>query len=406
MKTSTAPLALALWAIAAPAAAQQAAAPAAATAADASQPKPSPKAQAAILALQTAVNAGDTANIPAKLAAAQAVATTPADRYWIARLQLNAAVKSNNLPAAQQAVDAIAASNALPASGVADLYTGLGNKFYNDKQYPQALALFQKSAQLDPQNADTQKAIGLAYYQSGQKAQAAAAFQHLLEASKTSGQKPSEDTYRLAVQSAADANSPQAAAIAREWLSAYPSDEAWRNSLAVYRNVKGGDSDNVIDLMRLQTLTHSMQTANDYAAYADKALDQSNYGEAKAAIDAGIAAGKLSPSDHNIAQVIASMRGKVPTSAELAAAEKGAVIPNAFLRVGDRYYAAGDYAKAAALYREALAKGVEPGLANLRLGEALARSGDKASAAAAFKAVSGPRSDLAQFWLLYAQTHA
>jgi len=45
--------------------------------------KPSKAAQNAIIALQTAVNANDVANIPAKLAAAQAVATTKEDRYLI-----------------------------------------------------------------------------------------------------------------------------------------------------------------------------------------------------------------------------------------------------------------------------------------------------------------------------------
>ena len=45
------------------------------------QLKPSSKALKAIVELQTAVNANDFANIPAKVAAAQAVATTKEDRY-------------------------------------------------------------------------------------------------------------------------------------------------------------------------------------------------------------------------------------------------------------------------------------------------------------------------------------
>ena len=39
------------------------------------------------------------------------------------------------------------------------------------------------------------------------------------------------------------------------------------------------------------------------------------------------------------------------------------------------------------------------------LAEALARAGDKAGATAALSAVSGSRSDLAKFWLVYVQTH-
>src|SRR5215212_8453341 len=53
--------------------------------------QPSKKAVKAIVDLQTAVTNKDVANIPAKLAAAQAVAETKEDRYLIARLQLQAA---------------------------------------------------------------------------------------------------------------------------------------------------------------------------------------------------------------------------------------------------------------------------------------------------------------------------
>src|SRR4051794_3019144 len=73
-------------------------------------PTPSAKAQKAIIDLQTAVNANDVANIPAKVAAAQAVASTNADRYWIAQLQLKAAAKANNVAAEAAAIDALAAS--------------------------------------------------------------------------------------------------------------------------------------------------------------------------------------------------------------------------------------------------------------------------------------------------------
>ena len=74
---------------------------------------------------------------------------------------------------------------------------------------------------------------------------------------------------------------------------------------------------------------------------------------------------------------------------------------------GDAYLGYGEYAKAAELYRAALTKsGVDTNLANLRLGIALARSGDKAGATAAFNAVTGPRADIAKYWLLYLSTRA
>ena len=77
------------------------------------------------------------------------------------------------------------------------------------------------------------------------------------------------------------------------------------------------------------------------------------------------------------------------------------------LKVADGYYGHGDYAKAADFYRLALEKGsIDANLANTRLGMALAMSGQRPAAEAAFKAVTGPRADLANFWLLWLSSRA
>jgi TolA-binding protein len=69
--------------------------------------------------------------------------------------------------------------------------------------------------------------------------------------------------------------------------------------------------------------------------------------------------------------------------------------------VGNRFYGAGDYARAAELYRSAAAAGGDANLANLHLGMALARAGDKAGAATALNAVTGDQAAIAKYWLLY-----
>jgi ribosomal protein L5 len=74
----------------------------------------------------------------------------------------------------------------------------------------------------------------------------------------------------------------------------------------------------------------------------------------------------------------------------------------ALLRIGDRYYAMGDYAKAVELYRMSMNKpGIDKDVVNLHVGMALARSGDKAGATAALNSVSGPRAGIAKLWLTY-----
>ena len=366
--------------------------------------KLSSKAGKAIIELQKAVKANDVANIPAKLAAAQAVAQTNDDKYAIGKLQLDAALAAKDNAQAIVAADAIAASGFLAPGKAAEIYDALGVQVYNAKQYDQAAALFQKASALNPQSAEPLKLLAEARNSQGQHAEGAAALLKALQLSAAAGQKPEEALYKRAVAMAYDAKSPSAVEIGRQWVAAYPSPDSWHNSLAIYRNLNNPDPAIALDILRLSCATNSMQGTGDYHIYAYEAANQANYGEAKSLIAEGLAAGKIKASDPVVQEIQGVLKGKTaPTAAELAAAEQGAKIPSAFIHVGDRYYGAANYQKAAELYTAALAKGADANLANLRLGEALARAGDKAGATAALNKVGGSLAEIAKFWLAYVQ---
>lgn len=385
-----------------PAAGQQAAQPAA------PQVKPSSKAAKAIIDLQTAVNNKDFANVPAKTAAAQAVATTKEDHYLIARLQLAAALANKDTAGMSAALDAIAASGVVDAAKTAELYSGLGGTFLNAQQFPQAAAAYQKAVALNPNNSEAQRLLGISLFEAGQKAAAVGALQKAIAAEAAAGQKPGEDLYKIAVQAAFDSRSPAANELARQWLVAYPSADSWRNSIAVYRGLNQPDVESTLDLMRLLQAAGALKEPSDYAIYISDAAEQSNYNEAQAVLDAGIAAKVIDPAGADFRSLVAGMKARPKaTAADLAAATKSAQTGMALLHIGDRYYAMGDYAKAIELYRSAQAKSdVDPNVAKLHIGMALARQGDKASATAAFNAVTGPRSDVAKFWLAYVNQRA
>ncbi|HKX91677.1 MAG TPA: tetratricopeptide repeat protein [Sphingomicrobium sp.] len=364
--------------------------------------RPSSGAMKALGELQKAVQAKDAASIPAKVAAAQAVAKTKEDRYFVALFQRQAAIDANNLPALAAAVDALAASGVLDTKKVSDLYRDLGSHQFNAKQFAPAAASFQRAASMTPNDPELLEVLAQAQAAAGQKGVAAAGFLKAIQARVAAGQKPPELLYQMAVQTAYDSQSPEAIEIGRQWIAAYPSPESWRNAMLIYRNSARPDAATAFDILRLARLTNALKGTNDYHIYAWEAAGQANYGEAKSLMDEAVAAGKVNASDPIIAEILAELKNKkVPTAADLAAAEKGAAVPTAFIRVGDRYYGAGQYQKAAELYRQALAKGADASLANLRLGEALARAGDKAGAEAAFKAVTGQRAEIAKFWLIY-----
>ena len=143
-------------------------------------------------------------------------------------------------------------------------------------------------------------------------------------------------------------------------------------------------------------------------AFRDDFLPGINFNEAQAALDAGVAAKLIDPSKSEYSDLVGGLKSKPKaTKADLAEATKTAQSGMALLRIGDRYASMGDYAKAVELYKMSMGKpGVDAGVANLHIGMALARAGDKAGATTALNAVTGPRADIAKFWLTYLNTKA
>jgi tetratricopeptide (TPR) repeat protein len=426
MKLSTTALGLALAVSAAPAVAQYDRPPpppptqipqniptgrdkAQAQPADDGKVHPSGKAVKAIVALQKAVNANDTANIPALVAAANEVATTRDDRYIIAQLRLKAAYAANDDAALAGAIDAVAASGFVDnPTTMADLYVALGSKLYNGKKYDLAASAFEHASTLSPTN--TQALINLAEsrFSQGRQADAVALFQKAIQQRTAAGQKPEEALYKRALGVAYGQQMPVAIELARQWITAYPSPESWRNGLALYQNLAKPDVEGALDVLRLMRATGSLNNSADFSLYATAAADQFNYNEAQAVIDEGLASKKIDPASPLFRDIINGLKAKPKaTRADLEQALKDAKDGKAFLRIGDRYLAMNDYAKAAELYRQSIGKpGVDSNVANMHLGIALARSGDKAGATAAFNAVSGNLSPIAKYWLIYVQQQA
>jgi tetratricopeptide (TPR) repeat protein len=296
----------------------------------------------------------------------------------------------------------------MQASGVgskadlATVYNGLGGSFYTAKQYDKAADAFARAVALNPSDIKSQELIGESYLAAGQKAQAAAAFQRAIQMQTAAGQKPEETLLKRTLAIAYDQQAPNSVELARQWVAAYPSPASWSDSIAIYRNLNHPDTESTIDLYRLMALTNSL-TGPQWAQYARAEAEFGNFNEAQAAYDAGVAAKLINPASSEYSDLATGLKTKPKaTAADLAAATKTAVSGMALLRIGDRYYAMGDYAKAVELYKMAMGKpGVDAAVANLHVGMALARAGDKAGATAAFNAVSGPRADIAKFWLLY-----
>lgn len=365
--------------------------------------KISPKAQKAIVELQNAVKAKDTAAIPGKLAAAQKVAQSPDEKFFVAVNQTQAAIDANDLAGIRAGLDAMEASGGADNKILVSQYTNLGIKYYEAKQTDLAAAAMEKAVALDANNANAVKLLGSVRDMQGRKAEAVTLLQKSLKLYKAAGQAPKENDYKFAAQLAYEAKSPAAADITHAWLADYPNPTNWRDALRIYRDVNGLDGEAKIDVMRLARAANALNGEGDYYGYVSELVDYGHFNEAKAVLDEGAAKKAIDPAK-TVFRQFAPKLAKAQTRAAIDASAKAAAggTGTAALKAGDALYGVGAYAEAASLYRAAAAKGVtDANLASLRLGMALARAGDKAGATAALNAVTGQHSATAKYWLVW-----
>jgi tetratricopeptide (TPR) repeat protein len=393
-----------------PAVAQAATQPAASqqsqTAIQTHTPRISREAQKAIVALQAAVNQNKTEEIPAALAAARAAARNRDDLYVVAGLALKAAVAAKDNAGIAAAMEAMLATGSVKPDQKFPLHLNLGRTYDALKQPSRAAHYYQLALQQNPGSIEATGGLAEAKVAEGHAAEGLALLQKGI-ALQAAGGRPDEAWLKRALQIAYNAKLPQAVDLSRHWLKAYPTAEAWQNSLAIYQNLGELDETRTLDVLRLKRATKAL-SPGDYFNFADIALRRGFSAEAKKVLEEGFAANAISRTDPSFSEAYSLATQRTTGDRETLPAEpRPDSTARQALNTGDAYFGYGEYAKAAEFYRAALTKeGAEADLINLHLGMALARQGDKAGATAALNVVGPAYSDLAQYWLLYVNARA
>ena len=375
-------------------------------------PKLSKEEATALQAVEKAISAKDWAAASAALAAAQPIATSPDARYFVGQFQATIGGETKNAQLQSQGIDAMVASGGGDLTKLAPIYKLQGQLAMQAKDYAKAEAAFARWAQAAPSDPEIGLATAELRYRQKKPAEAFPLFQRAIAAQEAAGQAVPENLYLFALQSAADAKMwPQAQTLSKTVVTKFPNAKNWRNALVIYRQGNGGESSTQLDTLRLMRAAKSLDTRNEYLALADLLARGRFYTEAKSVIEEGYASGKLARSDADARTILTEVSGRIAEDrAALPALEtraRAGANGELALRIAEGYYGHGDYAKAAELYRLALQKGgVDANLVNSRLGMALALSGQRLAAEAAFKGVTGPRSALASYWLLWLSQRA
>ncbi|MBB6123236.1 hypothetical protein [Sphingobium subterraneum] len=384
-------------------------------------PKLSAEVTKPLVAAQEALKAKNFEAAKTALDQADAVAKTPADKYFVHSIRLNLGLATSDAAVQRTSIEGMIASGGAPAAELPKYEFFAGDFAMKAKDYDAAIAHFKTAADggypgsapwLLGAEANFQKAVSLSsnnQISPAGKPFAAAGLPLLkraIEIEKAAGTAIPASWYNRGFSMAYASGSPDS----RQWgewnTAADPSPNNWRSMLRSYqdanRQMTRGEN---LDVLRLLKQTKGLLAEYDYGEYADLAQKAGLLGEVKSTIDAGRASGKVAPNRltelYQMADTgIAKDKASLPASeADASKAATGKVAVN----TADAYLGYGDYAKAAALYRVGLQKGsVDVPEVTTRLAIALALSGDTAGAKENFaKVTGGTRGDIARYWVMW-----
>ena len=359
----------------------------------------------ALLALQTALETRNYAAAAAALPAAQSAVRSGNGRYLASALQLRLGIETGNLGLQSSAIDAMIASGAAPAAELPQLYRNQAALLQAAGKLDRAEASLQRYVELAPNDPDAMIALAQVKTDRKKVGEALPLFARAIQIRRAAGQPVPESWYRRGASLALmNQLGPQALPFARDLAAAYPTPVNWRDAVLVYRDAARPDPEAMLDAWRLARAAKALSGERDYLQFAQALMAAGHAAEARAVLDEGVAARMINPAEATFKELIAtSAKQATAAKAGLNARETTAIAaPTGTLAMSaaDAFLAAGNYAKAASLYRAALQKGsVDPNVVNTRLGIALASAGQSAEADAAFRAVTGPRAELAAMWL-------
>ena len=366
--------------------------------------------RAAAATAQAAIKANP-AGADAAVAAAEAVATSPDDKFIAAqfRLQVGGAVKDQAMQ--QKAVLAmIGSGSALANADLPRLNFYAGQFAYQANDFARATQYLTEADRLGYKTPEQDLNLLLAesHFKANDIPAGLGFVEKAIAAKEATGTKAPESWYARAASVAYKAKlGAESTKWTRAQVKAYPTKDNWRSALVVYRDSEKRDSGIELDIFRLMRETKSLAGERDYYEYALMATNRGLPGEAKSVIDEGFATSAAPAGSRVLTELKTMAAGKIGSDqASLAAAERQAGASangKIAMATGDAFLGYGQDAKAVALYRTALSKGgADVDAINTHMGVALVRLGDKAGARAAFASVKGPaRAEIAAFWLLW-----
>lgn len=224
----------------------------------------------------------------------------------------------------------------------------------------------------------------------------------LVASAEKSGRMPEESWLQIQMASAQQTgDAAMRASALRKLVEHAPSDVYWRQYLADMQRALGTSDRMTLEIDRVLLAKGYMDSSRRYMEAAQIAIQLGLPGEAKGLMEEGFEKGVLGGKDKNRELRLLSMAKKLAAEDRQTLA-KDAPTPKGKAALGEAYATYGQYDKAIALYKSALAASFpQAGLARLHLAQAYLATGRKAEARKTLAAIEdGKPARLAQAWLL------
>ncbi|CAN7507807.1 hypothetical protein LJR289_003478 [Pseudoduganella sp. LjRoot289] len=337
---------------------------------------------------------------------------TPYESFVMNRMRVSLGSATSNNAMTISGLEAVLASGKLPPADQADFVQALGNLYYNTKDYPKAIATFNKYAELTGDTKKLRPYILRAYYFSNDFATAKAELLKDLDANVKAGKAPTLEELQLLANTGAKSKDTATYLVAVEKLvQYYPTDDYWVDLLSRTQGKATYSNRFALDVYRLQKAAVSKMAQEDYTEMAELALLAGQPIEAKKAVDAGYAAGVLGVGNnadkHKKLRAQADKQAADDTKniASGEASAKKSKDGTGLVNLGYAYVTLEQFDKGIELIKEGIAKGglKNPEDAKLRLGYSYAMAGKKDEAVKVLETVQGAdgRADLARYWTLW-----
>ena len=295
----------------------------------------------------------------------------------------------------------------MPAGEKVQRTKTLAQLYFRAGSYGKAVQAANQYLKSVPGDGEMQLLVANGYYQQKDYKNAIAAAERLMKG----GQRPSEDLLQLVLRSNYELKDQAGTAKALEQLlKYYPSPETWDRLLDGYLSQTKHDHE-LLSLYRLSEDVGALTKARQYTDMS-QALVVGGYAiEGQRIMEKGLAANLFQGEELGRAQrtlEAAKRRGDTERQAlaKAPATQAAARTGNDLYKVGQLYFSAGDYPKAADAFSKAVAKGglEDADDANMMLGIALARLGKNAEAGKAFDAIKDPKyAEVGRLWKLRAR---